>query len=95
VSHTPGPWTANDSEWPDVWAIQTSEARSAIVVAEVYEWADARLIAAAPEMAGTLQSVAETAEHVASTMMIEGTRGHQIVQNIAVAARAALAKAAP
>lgn len=41
---------------------------------------------------GTLTVVADAAELLASKMMIEGTRGHQIAQNIVVSARQALSK---
>jgi len=52
--HTPGPWAVGGTrDWPDVISIQTTDV-SAVVVAEAYDEADARLIAAAPDLLAAL-----------------------------------------
>lgn len=51
TKHTPGPWTADgeDSDWEINF--------NGISIAEVYDEADARLIAAAPDMLAALEAV--------------------------------------
>lgn len=92
--HTPGPWTARYAPGYDRWIVDAQDSRGLIPVANIIrqdddeDWANARLIEAAPDMLEALRElVAEADEH-------PGWEGHQFKNTAGFnMAREAIAKA--
>lgn len=85
TKHTPGPWTATGHDGGMCVVVESkwgSVAKALPVGCEVQEAANARLIAAAPELLEALEEIAEQLE-------LEGPS----CSDILAAARAAIAKA--
>lgn len=95
MTHTPGPWQVNASSDHRSWGYvrREDDERKVIAIAQVFRrhgWdeyqANARLIAAAPEMLTALQAIAG--------MTVEDSTDHaQLVALCIAIARAAIAKA--
>jgi hypothetical protein len=87
--HTPGPWTFDNEPTDDgTWYVQDSDGRDGQWVAEVANEANARLIAAAPELLEALKGL--MGDHAAESRR----RGFQPDDFLNyLAARAAIAKA--
>jgi len=72
MSHTPGPWEASEG-WPsDVWHVDMSDGRYSVIVSRADEsavWsaeesqANARLIAAAPDMLDALRTADDALDY--------------------------------
>lgn len=86
-THTPGPWTLNDARSTRVDLIDTQQGHAVgeIVWVDVRNSADARLIAAAPDMLETLRDIVgmltdandmrADALHAARTAIVRATGG--------------------
>ena len=86
-THTPGPWTLNDARSTRVDLIDTQQGHAVgeIVWVDVRNPADARLIAAAPDMLETLRDIVgmltdandmrADALHAARTAIVRATGG--------------------
>lgn len=77
-SHTPGPWWVDDRRPAGALQVQAQHRGkgSSYCVATVHEWevpdANARLLAAAPELLETLQKAADTLADIATALSIFG-----------------------
>jgi len=100
TQHTQGPWT-NDPTQPTIWAndgdLKVATVSDLPWVNGKSDWqteqANARLIAAAPELLAALQFIATTAGLCAITFTRPKTPENEDLQAIVRAARAAIAKA--
>lgn len=103
TKHTPGPWvlTRDDFGFFSV-SSEAATPHKEPVAPHVYDWDDARLIAAAPDMLEALKACLVTFEALASNAFHEGLEGTSEWDRIAGAAdlhgrtdsvRAAIAKA--
>jgi hypothetical protein len=79
MTHTPGPWHVSYEPFPHIMRLRASE--PVPVTGEIFERADARLIAAAPDLLLALKELETTIPYALQN------------SNIAKAARAAIAKA--
>lgn len=55
--HTPGPWTIKPSDVDGHFSVESANLIEGDYVAEAYDEADARLIAAAPDLLETMQTI--------------------------------------
>lgn len=90
-THTPGPWTLNDARSTRVDLIDTQQGHAVgeIVWVDVRNPADARLIAAAPDMLETLREIVEWLDGAESFPIIRAVSCVQALH----AARAAIVRA--
>jgi len=92
--HTPAPWTVREVQHSNVpgqraFAIDFNEVQEQ-VVDWVYEEADAKLIAAAPDLLDALQDLADD---IAERFDMDSPSINPGIKHCIVAARAAIAKA--
>jgi hypothetical protein len=70
--HTPGPWTAKSEEFEEIWSMVVGKET---MIAEVFSRkpeADARLIAAAPELLEALEGIIEIGKRDMSNEKYDG-----------------------